>query len=306
MFESYAEVNRVNKRKKWTTLAAVAGQISLVAVLAALPLWFPAPVEVPEEVTPIVAPPPSPLPPPPSGHAAVAPKAPVRQFDPSKLSVPQNTQQQPAPVAGPVTEDPPSIDNGPANGVIGGVTGGQLGGVLGGIIGAEPSAAPPPPPPPPPAPAPATPSEIRVGGNIQAARLLSAPQPAYPFAAQGGGRTRRRDAQRRDRARWKDREPVGSQRSLATGFERNGRGQAVAVSADRTQWQSGDGEYANRGALPDGVTPTVRESSMARIGPPKPDKGIGPPKPNKASGHRSPIKHRATQSPIKHRATEAR
>src|SRR5262249_35231833 len=68
-------------------------------------------------------------------------------------------------------------------GVLGGVTGGQMGGVLGGIIGAAPSVAPPPPPPPPAA-APVTPSQIHVGGTVQAARLISAPQPQYPYAAQ--------------------------------------------------------------------------------------------------------------------------
>ena len=186
MFESYAEVNRVNKRKKWTTLAAVGGQVALAAVLVAIPLWFPAPVQVAQEVTEIVAPPPPPLPPPPSGHAAAAPKTPIRQFDPSKLAVPQTVTPQAAPTPGPVTEDPPSIDSGPAGGVTGGMTGGQIGGVLGGIIGAAPSVAPPPPPPPP-APAPVTPSEIKVGGNIQAARLTSAPQPEYPYAAQVAG-----------------------------------------------------------------------------------------------------------------------
>ncbi len=64
--------------------------------------------------------------------------------------------------------------------------GGQIGGVLGGIVNAVPSISLPPPPPPvvaqtPPKPAP--PSQIRVGGAVQAARLVSSPQPLYPHLA---------------------------------------------------------------------------------------------------------------------------
>lgn len=183
MFESYTEVNKVNKRKKWTTLAAVCGELALVAGLASIPLLFPPPIQVAEVETPLIAPPP-PLPPPPSGNRAAAPKTPVRQFDPSKIQVPQNIPQQPVPIPAPMTDNPPSISAGVAGGVQGGVTGGQLGGVLGGIIGAAPSVAPPPPPPPPPpASAPVTPSEIKIGGNVEAARLISSPAPDYPYAA---------------------------------------------------------------------------------------------------------------------------
>jgi protein TonB len=182
MFESYAEVTKVNPRKKWTTLIAVGGQLALVAVLVAVPLLFPPPIPAPPPIeTAIVAPPPPPLPPPPSGnHSAAAPKTPVRQFDPSKIAVPQNIPQQPTPIPAPVADTPPVIDDGVANGAPGGVVGGQIGGVLDGIIGSAPSAAPPPPPPPTPV---ATPSEIHIGGNVQAARLISAPQPEYPYAA---------------------------------------------------------------------------------------------------------------------------
>ena len=70
-------------------------------------------------------------------------------------------------------------------GVPGGVPGGQIGGVIGGIVGSIPSAAPPPPPP-----SPvqnelktATPQRIRLGGNLQAAKLLNQVTPAYPAAA---------------------------------------------------------------------------------------------------------------------------
>jgi protein TonB len=67
------------------------------------------------------------------------------------------------------------------SGVAGGVAGGVGGGVLGGILGGIPSAAPPPPPPvekkaPPP-------SRIRVGGNVQSAKLVRQPKPVYPQLA---------------------------------------------------------------------------------------------------------------------------
>lgn len=79
-------------------------------------------------------------------------------------------------------ELPPSMPSvGVVGGVPGGVPGGAPGGVIGGIIGSVPTAAPPPPPPPvkkvekPP-----TPQRIRVGGNVQSAKLIRQPKPAYP------------------------------------------------------------------------------------------------------------------------------
>lgn len=59
---------------------------------------------------------------------------------------------------------------------------------MGGIVGSTPSAAPPPPPP-----SPvqnevkaATPQRIRLGGNLQAAKLLHQVTPAYPVLAKAG------------------------------------------------------------------------------------------------------------------------
>ena len=57
-------------------------------------------------------------------------------------------------------------------GVLGGIEGGSAGGILGGIV----SAAPPPPTPPPPPP----PERVRVGGQVQSAKLLNQPRPSYP------------------------------------------------------------------------------------------------------------------------------
>jgi protein TonB len=65
-------------------------------------------------------------------------------------------------------------------GVPGGVPGGSPGGVIGGIISAAPVAAPPPPPPKVEVQKPKEIQRIRVGGNVQQAKLIYAPKPVYP------------------------------------------------------------------------------------------------------------------------------
>lgn len=67
-------------------------------------------------------------------------------------------------------------------GIAGSVPGGMppgTGGVIAGLIGSVPSVAPQPPPPPARERA-GMPTQIRVGGNVQAAKLLNSPQPVYP------------------------------------------------------------------------------------------------------------------------------
>jgi protein TonB len=98
-----------------------------------------------------------------------------RQFDAGKLMAPKTIPKEIAQIR----EDelpPPSTGVGVVGGVAGGMAGGSVGGVLGGIIGGVPSAAPPPPPPP----KPLTPQRIRVGGNVQAANLITKITPPYP------------------------------------------------------------------------------------------------------------------------------
>jgi len=74
---------------------------------------------------------------------------------------------------------PPSAGGGVVGGIAGGMPGGMPGGVIGGIISNIPLAAPPPPPPVKAA-APAAPQRIRVGGNVQEARLSKKVIPTYP------------------------------------------------------------------------------------------------------------------------------
>ena len=70
-------------------------------------------------------------------------------------------------------ELPPDMGmGGIAGGVPGGVAGGSMGGVIGGVIGGAGSSAPPPPKP--------TVTRTRVGGAVQAAKLVNRVQPLYP------------------------------------------------------------------------------------------------------------------------------
>src|SRR5690349_23526337 len=68
--------------------------------------------------------------------------------------------------------EPDMASVGAVGGVPGGVAGGSMGGVLGGVIGGMGTA------PPPPKPRPTGP--VRVGGNVQAARIVNRVQPVYP------------------------------------------------------------------------------------------------------------------------------
>jgi protein TonB len=104
-----------------------------------------------------------------------------RQFDAGRLLAPKSIPKEIAVIKEDELPPPVSAAAGVVGGVPGGVPGGSMGGVLGGIIGATPTAAPPPPPPPvKEAPKPVTPQRIRVGGNVQAARLINQPKPPYP------------------------------------------------------------------------------------------------------------------------------
>ncbi|MBI3933704.1 MAG: energy transducer TonB, partial [Acidobacteria bacterium] len=63
---------------------------------------------------------------------------------------------------------------GPVGGVVGGTGGDFGGGAAGGLLGGIIAAPPPPPPPPPP------PERVRVGGQVQSAKLVNQPKPVYP------------------------------------------------------------------------------------------------------------------------------
>jgi len=129
----------------------------------------------------LVAPPPPPPPPPPP--AAAPPKVVKvipRQFDAGRLQAPKAIPKDIAIIKEDELPPPSAGVGGVIGGMAGGIGGGAMGGVLGGIIGAVPTAAPPPPPPPPKKETKAAPQRIRVGGNVQAANLVSQQKPVYP------------------------------------------------------------------------------------------------------------------------------
>ena len=173
--------------KKWTMLVALAGQVALIGALVLIPMLTLQQLPLPELSTVLIAPlPPPPPPPPPAPAAASAPRAVpvVRHFDANQLfapkAIPKTVAVLPDLPAAPM--EAPALA-GVQGGVAGGQIGGVVGGVLGGVIGGVPSAVPPPPPPPAKAPEPATPQMIRVGGQVEAAKVITAPPPVYPVLA---------------------------------------------------------------------------------------------------------------------------
>jgi protein TonB len=102
-----------------------------------------------------------------------------RQFDAGRLMQPKAIPKEIAQIREEELPPPSSGVGGVVGGVAGGVAGGTPGGVLGSILGGVPAALPPPPPPP----KKEAPQRIRVGGNVQQAKLIRQPRPVYPALA---------------------------------------------------------------------------------------------------------------------------
>jgi protein TonB len=166
-----------------TMLMAFAVQAVLVGVAVIIPMiWFDM-LPTAQLQSFLVAPPPPPPPPPPPAAAPTVKVVKVipRQFDAGKLMAPKVVPKEVATIKEEELPPPSSGVGGVVGGVPGGVAGGTPGGVLGGIIGSVPTAAPPPPPPPKKdEPKPITPQRIKVGGNVQSAKLVRQPRPVYP------------------------------------------------------------------------------------------------------------------------------
>lgn len=182
MFEQTFVEGTGKTNKPWTVALSFGIQMLMIGLLVLVPLIW-------TEVLPkgtltsfLVAPPPPPPPPPPPAAAAPVKIAKVipRQFDAGRLMAPKSIPKEIAMIR--EEELPPQMSGGVGvvGGVPGGVPGGQMGGVLGGIIGSVPTAAPPPPPPPPKVEKPKEVQRIRVGGNVQSAKLVKQPKPTYP------------------------------------------------------------------------------------------------------------------------------
>lgn len=154
-------------------------QCLLIGVAILIPLIYTDTLPSTQLTSFLTAPPPPPPPPPPPAAAPVkAVRVIPRQFDAGRLMAPKSIPKEIAMIK---EEEmpPPSAGGGVVGGVAGGMPGGMPGGVIGSIIGSVPVAAPPPPPPVKAA-APAAPQRIRVGGNVQEARLSKKVVPTYP------------------------------------------------------------------------------------------------------------------------------
>ncbi|MBI3209398.1 MAG: energy transducer TonB [Candidatus Solibacter usitatus] len=178
MFEQTFVDGTGKTSRPWTVFVSFVTQTFVLFILVLIPLIYTDTLPKAQLSSFLVAPPPPPPPPPPPAPTPKVVKVIPKQFDAGKLMAPKvipkdiaMIKEEEAPAVGPV---------GVVGGVQGGVPGGTPGGVIGGIIGAVPTHAPPPPPPVKKEEKPATPSRIRVGGNVQAAKLVRQPKPVYP------------------------------------------------------------------------------------------------------------------------------
>jgi protein TonB len=180
MFEQ-SLIQRGRTNRPWTVAVAFLGQLALVGLAVLIPLLFVSPLPMHALSVMLVAPPPPPPPPPPPAPAVVRsrPRIEPRQFVAGKLFQPASIPKHVA-----ILKEeplPPSLsDAGVLGGVVGGVPGGQLGGVIGGIVSSQPALPPPPVAAAPKPVAPPPPERIRVGGEVEAARLTRQVLPAYP------------------------------------------------------------------------------------------------------------------------------
>lgn len=174
MFDELVESSVVKKKtnKPWTIVISTIFQIVVLTILVLIPLIYTEALPKTMLTTLLIAPPPPPPPPPPPAAAPVKVVKPVaRLIQAGKLMAPRVIPKEVNIIK--EAEIPPDVGAaGVTGGVPGGITGGQAGGVLGGIIGGTGSSLPPPPK--------AAPARIRVGGNVQQAKLISQPKPIYP------------------------------------------------------------------------------------------------------------------------------
>lgn len=180
MFEQTFVDGQGKTNKPFAVFVSFVMQTLMIIVLILIPLIYTDTLPKAQLTSFLVAPPPPPPPPPPPSPTPVkVVKVIPKQFDAGKLMAPKQIPKEIAMIK--EEELPPMQSVGVVGGVPGGVPGGTPGGVIGGIIGAVPTAAPPPPPPPvKKEEKPATPQRIRVGGNVQSAKLIRQPKPIYP------------------------------------------------------------------------------------------------------------------------------
>ena len=172
MFEDLVESSPVRRKtnKPWTIVLSTTVQILILGIMILIPLIYTEALPKQLLTTLLVAPPPPPPPPPPAAPIQKVVRHVARLIEAGKLVAPKAIPKQIAMIK--EEEMPPEVTNVGVGGVPGGVPGGQAGGVLGGILGGIGSSVPPPPK--------EAPKRIRVGGNVQQAKLLNKPTPIYP------------------------------------------------------------------------------------------------------------------------------
>jgi protein TonB len=162
--------NPKGTNKWWTVIVSSVFQVVFLAILILIPLIYTEALPKTMMATMLTAPPPPPPPPPPPAVAQVVHIKPqAHLMDAGKLVQPKAIPRE----VKIIKEDAePDMAVGMTGGVPGGVAGGSMGGVLGGVIGGMGGAPPPPKP--------KLNGPLRVGGNVQAARIINRVQPVYP------------------------------------------------------------------------------------------------------------------------------
>lgn len=176
MFDDLVESSVLRKKthKPWAVVLSAIVQAVVLGILVLIPLIYTEALPKAFLTTFLVAPAPPPPPPPPAAPVTKIVKPVARLIQQGRMMAPTVIPKKVEIIK--EEELPPDVGNvGVVGGVPGGVPGGQAGGVLGGIIGGVGSNMPPPPK--------EAPKRVRVGGNVQQARMIRQVQPVYPQIA---------------------------------------------------------------------------------------------------------------------------
>jgi protein TonB len=166
-----SSVNPKRTNTSWTVILSSIVQAGMLGILILIPLIYTEALPKETLTTFLVAPAPPPPPPPPAAAIQRVVKPVVRLIHNGQMMAPTVIPKKVEMIKEEVL--PPDVGSvGVTGGVPGGIAGGSAGGVLGGIIGGVGSNLPPPPK--------AAPSRIRVGGNVQAAKMVRQIMPVYP------------------------------------------------------------------------------------------------------------------------------
>ena len=170
MFDDLVESSVVRKKtnKGWSVILSVIVQAGIVVIFVLIPLIYTEALPKQLLTTFLVAPAPPPPPPPPAAAVQRIVKPVARLIQAGKMMAPTVIPKKVEMIK--EEEMPPDVGAvGVVGGVPGGIAGGSAGGVLGGIIGGSGGGMPPPPKP--------TQQRVRVGGNVQQAKMIRQIQP---------------------------------------------------------------------------------------------------------------------------------